>query len=110
MMRLSFAAALFFAACATAAAQEAPRAEDETVTAQESQVRRDGFVITNDECGASRYSHLLDENFAEMYQAALLPNDLNVRGYGQMTTLEFKPGQLNVVVNGEGRIIAIGCF
>jgi hypothetical protein len=39
-----------------------------------------------------------------------LPANANIWDFSTVRTLEFKPGQLNVVLNGEGRIIAIGCF
>ncbi|HYD85950.1 MAG TPA: I78 family peptidase inhibitor [Vitreimonas sp.] len=71
---------------------------------------RDRFVVSDDTCGASRYAHLLGEEFAELHQASLVPANANVVDRGRLTTLEYEPHRLNVVVNGAGRIIAVGCF
>jgi hypothetical protein len=110
MRRTLFIAAAAFAACSSAMAEERPASPDEARAEEQArQVRRDGFVWTNDACGASRYEHLLGENYAELHQAAL-PAETNVLDRGKLTTLEFRPGQLNIVVDGRGRIIAIGCF
>jgi hypothetical protein len=70
----------------------------------------DRFVVSGDECGASRYRHLLGRDWAQVYQAALAPADSAVQNRPRMRTLEYRPQQLNIVVDGTGRIIAIGCF
>ena len=64
----------------------------------------------NDECGASRYAHLVGREYAQVYHAALLPADSIVQNRSMWRTLEYTPEQLNVVVGAEGRIVAIGCF
>lgn len=71
---------------------------------------RDSFVIAGDSCGASRYAHLVGEPVAELYHAALPANANLVAQTGRLTTLEYEPARLNVVVSGTGRIVAIGCF
>lgn len=68
----------------------------------------DPFVWAGDECGASRYAHLVGEEIAHLDQAAL-PESAIVH-LNTLTTLEYRPGKLNVVVNASGRIAAIGCF
>jgi hypothetical protein len=110
MLRFGIAAALVFAVCASASAQEQWSPTTDETARPEHQYRRDGFVITNDACGASRYAHLLGENYAELHQASLLPADTNVVGQRPLTTLEFKPEVLNVVLDGAGRVVSIGCF
>lgn len=87
-------------------------AEDEQSTDTQAlpPLQRDGFVVNRDACGASRYSHLVGRDYGEVTQASLLPADSSVPSVYRLTTLEYRPAKLNVVVNGEGRIIAIGCF
>jgi hypothetical protein len=80
-----------------------------TQTAQAPASRPDAFVIAGDACGASRYAHLVGEQFAETHRASM-PQDANVIGRAARTTLEYEPGRLNVVLDGRGRIVAIGCF
>jgi len=72
--------------------------------------RQDPFVISDDTCGASRFAHLLGENYAQVYQASLIPSNSNRLDRIRPITLEYTPYRLNFVVGGEGRIIAIGCF
>jgi hypothetical protein len=103
MLRAIAFSAAFAGASALA---EEPRQREQPAP----EVRRDGFVISGDACGASRFAHLVGEDYAEMYQASLLPADGNVVDRTKITTLEYTPERLNVVVNGQGRIIAIGCF
>lgn len=104
------AAAAAFAVCASAVAQE-QTAPDEELSAEEQvqTVRRDGFVISNDACGASAFDHLVGEPYAELHHANL-PADTNFLTSKGLTTLEFEPGKLNVVLSDQGRIVAIGCF
>jgi len=110
MLRIAFIAAVTFATCAVAVADEDQATQTARTDDGASQaVRQDRFVMQGDECGASRYSHLLGEQYAELHHAAL-PANSNVVDRGRMTTLEYTPARLNVVVNGAGRIIAIGCF
>jgi hypothetical protein len=110
MLRIALITAAVFAACASAMAEEQAAPEDQrSAHEQANEVRRGGFVWSNDACGASQYDHLLGEPYAELYHAAL-PANSNVVDRGRLSTLEFTPGRLNVVVNGQGRIIAIGCF
>jgi hypothetical protein len=68
----------------------------------------DGFVLASDQCGASAYAHLVGEEYAKVEQASL-PASAVVQRH-RLTTLEYRPGQLNVVLDGGGRIAAIGCF
>ena len=110
MLRIALVAAVAFAACASAMAEEQAAPEEQsTAREQANDIRRDGFVWSNDACGASQYDYLVGEPYAELHHAAL-PANASIWDYGTVRTLEFKPGQLNVVVNGAGRIIAIGCF
>jgi hypothetical protein len=110
MLRIALIAAVAFAACASAMAQQQAAPEEQpTAEEQAREVRRDGFVWSNDACGASQYDHLVGEPYAELHDAAL-PANASIWDYSTVRTLEFKPGQLNVVLNGQGRIIAIGCF
>lgn len=107
MLRTLIITAAAFAACASAAAQERP--EQQTAEEQVQTVRRDGFVISNDACGASQFDHLVGEPYVELHHANLPANTSFVTSKG-LTTLEFEPGKLNVVLSDQGRIIAIGCF
>jgi hypothetical protein len=111
MLRTAMLAAFALAlASVSAAAQEQPR--DNPATEREAAPARqdDRFVLSRDECGASRYQHLLGREYARVYHAALLPTDSVVQNRAIRRTLEYTPYRLNVVVGGEGRIIAIGCF
>jgi hypothetical protein len=110
MLRIALIAAFAFAACANAVAQEQTAPEEQPAPQDQArEIHRDGFVWSNDACGASQYDHLVGEPHAELHDAAL-PANANIWDFSTVRTLEFKPGQLNVVLNGEGRIIAIGCF
>jgi hypothetical protein len=110
MLRMALVAAVASAACASAMAQEqAPPEEQPTAQEQAREIRRDDFVWSNDACGASQYNHLVGEPYAELHDAAL-PANASIWDFSRVRTLEFKPGQLNVVLDGRGRIIAIGCF
>ncbi len=97
MIRALLAPVLLFAVCASASAQTSSN-----------EIPGSGFIRASDACGASRYAHLVGERYAEVYQAGL-PADAFVVGRNRPTTLEYKPGRLNVVVGYEGRIVAIGC-
>lgn len=114
MLRIAIIAAVF-AACASAAAQDRTDVEQGALWERRQseeifpEVRHDGFVMSGDECGASRFSHLVGEQYAELHHAALPANSIVVDGR-RLTTLEYTPARLNVVVNRAGRIIAIGCF
>jgi hypothetical protein len=110
MLRIALIAAAAFAACASAMAEEQATSEQQLAAREQAnEIRRDGFVWSNDACGASRYDHLVGEPYAELHDAAL-PANASVWDNSTVRTLEFKPGQLNIVLNGQGRIIAIGCF
>jgi hypothetical protein len=109
MLRIALIAAVAFAACTSAMAEEQAAPDVRSAEAQTADMRRDGFVVSGDACGASRYSHLLGEQYAELHHASL-PANSNVVDRGRLSTLEYTPARLNVVVNGTGRIIAIGCF
>jgi len=99
-----------FAACAGAFAEEQDRSVQEALSETErAEIPRDRFVRSGDECGASRYAHLLGERYAELRQA-LLRSDANVVDRTRAMTLEYRPGQLNLVLDGAGRVIAVGCF
>lgn len=105
MSRLAALTALVFLAGFANAAAEEERNEETRPAMQ-----RDGFVISGDACGASRFAHLVGEEFAEMYEASLTPEDGNVLAQGRFITIEYEPERLNLVVNGAGLIIAVGCF
>ncbi|HYD73320.1 MAG TPA: I78 family peptidase inhibitor [Candidatus Binatia bacterium] len=109
MLRIALVAAVVFAACASATAEEQAAPVERAAEEQTTAIHRGAFVVSGDECGASRYSHLLGEQYAELHHAAL-PTNSNIVDRGRLTTLEYTPARLNVVVNGAGRIIAIGCF
>lgn len=108
MLRIILAAAVTLLTCASALAQ------DQTSEARDRAWERmhgedfhsDPFVVSGDECGASRYAHLLGEQ-AELHA---IPANSNVVDGAHLSTLEYTPARLNVVVNGQGQIIAIGCF
>jgi hypothetical protein len=110
MPRIALIAAVAFAACSSAWAQDQDTEELdrrwERMQAEEMSQNHDPFVVSGDECGASRYAHLLGE------QAGLhaIPANSNMVDGARLSTLEYTPARLNVVVNGQGRIIAIGCF
>jgi hypothetical protein len=74
-----------------------------------SHLDRDRFVIADDACGASRFAHLVGEEFAEIHRAAL-PQDASIVDRVSATTLEYTPHRLNVVLDGAGRVVAVGCF
>jgi hypothetical protein len=105
MLRIALIAAAALAVCSVAMADE-----QEDAARLELDVRQDGFVVSGDECGASRYSHLLGENYAELYEAALVPDDSAVVNRAMLRTLEYTPGRLNIILDGAGRVQAIGCF
>lgn len=106
------ALALALAGVGIAAAQEQESLRDNRATAGEAAPLRDDdrFIVSSDACGASRYRHLVGREFAQVYQTAALPADTLVQNRTMMRTLEYTPEQLNVVLGGDGRIIAIGCF
>lgn len=96
-----------------------PTADD---AAGESASRHDPFVISTDECGASRYTHLVGQGLA-MHRASM-PADTVVHGLfadgainpvnaeqapAPLATLEYRPYRLNVVVDASARIISVGC-
>jgi len=72
--------------------------------------RQDPFVISDDTCGASRFAHLLGQNYAQVYQASIIPSNSNRFDHVRPITLEYTPYRLNFVVGAEGRIVAVGCF
>jgi hypothetical protein len=111
MLRAIFIAAIAAAAVSvSAAAQEQPAPEPavdvDTLTRD---IHRNGFVVSEDACGASAYDHLVGEPFAELHVAAL-PANAGVWDFSTLRTLEFTPDRLNVVLGADGRIVAIGCF
>lgn len=114
MLRHVAVIALLFAT--PAFAQEAQQAGNSTNS-------RDHFVVSNDECGASRFAHLVGHSY-EVYRTAL-PGDaivhagvdsgaLNISHRTQHTTqpmtLEFRPQQLNVVIGASAQILSVGCY
>lgn len=72
-------------------------------------VLEDRFVIAGDECGASAFAHLVGEEFVSLRHAAL-PAGALVLNRVAPSTLEFRPLRLNVVLDGAGRVTAVGCF
>lgn len=107
-----FAACVLAGAGVGAAAQEQHRQEvgRRTVGEGAPAASHERFVVSSDACGAGRYQHLLGREYARVYQAALLPADTIVQNRHMVRTLEYTPHRLNVVLGGEGRIVAIGCF
>lgn len=91
--------ALMLGACA---AQESPASRAELFNP-------DDFTVAGNLCGASDYAHLIGEPFAETHQAALPANTRIIR-QDLANTLEYAPGRINVMLDGQGRIAAIGCF
>jgi hypothetical protein len=111
MFRSVIFAAFVLTSAGAVAAQERQPERSQTAISGEARVRgEDRFVVSGDECGASRYQHLLGREYARVYHAALLPADSVIQNRGMRRTLEYTPQQLNIVVGGEGRIVAIGCF
>ena len=86
-------------------------------------VSRDGFVFSGDACGASRYASLVGQSLklsrTSLPANAVIHNathggavniaDMDQRPAG-LSTLEYRPHQLNVVVDSASRILAIGCY
>lgn len=115
MLRAALLASLVLAAAGAAAAEEERRHADVRQAQGEDglsarHVRGDRFVVVSDACGASRYAHLVGRDYAQVYQAALLPADSILQNRSMWRTLEYTPHKLNVVVGGAGDIVAIGCF
>jgi hypothetical protein len=105
------AAAASFAIAAAARAQDEPQPRPPSAQSERAaSPRPDPFVISNDACGASRFAHLMGQDYGELYQASLIPSHSNRYDRIRPITLEYTPYRLNFVVNGEGRIVAIGCF
>jgi len=73
-------------------------------------VERDDFVISGDACGASRVAHLVGQDFTAARQGSLMLANANVVDRIQVSTLEYMPGRLNVLLDGQGRILAVSCF
>ncbi len=67
------------------------------------------IVLGGDACGASGLQHLVGEEFATVRQASHF-QEAQVQTHVSALTLEFEPQRLNVVLDGGGRIAAIGCF
>jgi hypothetical protein len=105
------AAALAIASVSAAAQEHTPSHDDRTTAPEATQMREDDpFVLSSDACGASRYRDLVGREFAQVYQAAALPADTLIQNRTMVRTLEYTPERLNVVLGGDGRIIAVGCF
>jgi hypothetical protein len=85
MLRIVFIAAIAFAVSASAMAEEQDQQEQRAQAEQaDAPLRQDGFIVSGDECGASRYSHLLGEQYAELHHAAL-PANSNVLDRGRLS-------------------------
>jgi len=112
MLRTAMLSAFALAiASVSAAAQEQPTHDDRATAPEVTQAREgDPFVVSSDACGASRYRDLVGREFAQVYQTAALPADTLVQNRTMVRTLEYTPARLNVVLGGDGRIIAVGCF
>lgn len=96
-----FAVALLTLACACAGPSPLEAAPPAALN--------DRFVIAGDECGASAFAHMLGEEFVSLQNAAL-PADALVLNTVAPSTLEYRPRRLNVILDGAGRIAAMGCF
>ncbi|MGD9980051.1 MAG: I78 family peptidase inhibitor [Hyphomonadaceae bacterium] len=101
-MRAAVAALTLLAACA---AQETPAPQ----AALDPLFNPDDFTVAGNACGASAFAHLVGEPFGEMHQTAM-PADTRVIAHNMANTLEYTPDRLNVILDGRGRIAAIGCF
>lgn len=99
-MRGAVIAALTLAGCA---AQEAPAPQVGEL------FNPDDFTVAGNACGASDDAHLVGEQWGETHQAAL-PADARVIPHNGANTLEYAPSRINVILDGSGRIAAIGCF
>ena len=73
-------------------------------------LRPDPLVISNDASVASRFAHLVGSDYGELYEALLIPRLAIATIAFARFARKYTPLRLNFVVNGEGRIIAIGCF
>jgi hypothetical protein len=101
-MRRAVLPALLLASCA---APETPTPQ----AALDPFFHPDDFTVAGNACGASDYAHLVGEPWGELHQAAL-PTDARVIRHNMANTLEYAPGRINVILAGDGRIAAIGCF
>ncbi len=101
-MRGAVLAALMLAGCA---AQETPAPQ----AGLDPFFNPDDFTVAGNACGASEYAHLVGEAFAETHQAAMPANTRVIR-HNMANTLEYAPGRINVILAGDGRVAAIGCF
>lgn len=101
-MRGAVIAALTLAGCA---AQETPAPQ----AGLDPLFNPDDFTVAGNACGASDYAHLVGEPWGETHQAAL-PAAARVIPHNGANTLEYAPSRINVILDGSGRIAAIGCF
>jgi hypothetical protein len=113
MLRFLACAALLCASPCFAQSTDAPAPSDRGVAQEDANTRaprRDRFVISGDGCGASRYAHLVGE-VAPRLESIALPEGSNVFSPSRvgLTTLEYKPARLNIVVNDAGRVVSVSC-
>jgi hypothetical protein len=118
MLRVLACAAVFLSASPSFAQSiDAPAASDGAAVRGDDQrdgaaptTRRDRFVISRDECGASRYAHLVGR-VTTGPESISLPKDADVfSGYRLApTTLEYVPSRLNIVIDHAGRVISVNC-
>jgi hypothetical protein len=113
MLRFLVCAVLFSASPCFAQPVDAQAESDGAVVQEDADTQersRDPFVISSDECGASRYSHLVGEGVQSL-QPVILPPHANVFSGNNVapTTLEYVPGRLNIVFDDAGRILSVGC-
>jgi hypothetical protein len=103
-------AAVIFTLLATPCAAQTAAPTPEPQRTREAPRTGDRFEISGDECGASRYAHLVGRDYATVYHASLVPAGANVVNRSLFKTLEYTPWRLNVVLDLYGRISAVGCF
>jgi hypothetical protein len=114
MRHLALALILMTSPCFAQSAPEAPQPREPAQT--------DAFVKTSDECGASRYAHLVGQSYA-VHAASLppgsvihggapagvVPVDQRVQAATSPLTLEYREQRLNIVLDGAARIVSIAC-
>ena len=109
MRALIAAGCLIVLAAGVSFAQEAPSPDAAEAEAGFEHYRPDPFVIAPNNCRASDWDHLVNQDFATVDEAAL-PNRTRVVRPHMANTLEFKPQRLNVILGDGGRVAVVGCF
>ena len=66
-------------------------------------------ATAQDTCGASRFTHLIGTQAAQINRASLPPN-ARVITPDMMVTMDFLAERLNVIVGTDGRVGSLECF